>query len=139
MQLYFSIALSLFIAFFSFGQEKKIDSLIHIFEKLDSDTQKLNLLEELNPLIIDYPIDNSVYYFNKMVEISIKNDNPELEAMGYRCLSEYYLKMGDYLNSKKNGEKSIIDVNAKTYLLGINQLGRVYDHFREFEKALEIF
>ncbi|MFD2916818.1 tetratricopeptide repeat-containing sensor histidine kinase [Psychroserpens luteus] len=127
------------VSIMSYGQNRKIDSLINKFESLNSDTKKLNLLEELNPMIFDTTLSNSTYYFKEMVKIAKKNQNIELEAMGYRCLSEHYLREGDSLNAKKYGLKTIIDLDKRTYLLGINQLGRVYDHFREYDKAIEIY
>lgn len=138
------ILLFLFLAtFFHFinAQQSKIDSLKTILKETSSIEKRLPILESLTSILISKSnLKESTIYFSEMSIISKKLNNQELEARGYRYLSEAYLKNMDSIQSVSFAKKTIkTDNSLKGFLLGVNQLGRVYHQFQFYKKAIDTY
>lgn len=142
-QLYIS-ALFSFFSLFTYGQQKEIDSLISIFNKSKSDIKKLQILSKLNPILNDFknPKESSIY-FNKMRDLSLKTKNDTLLLQSYLFLSQSAIKENNYKNAETYAKKSIKSIDSikyeKSFVKGLIQLGRVYDHFKDYERAINTY
>lgn len=126
------------------AQEAKLDSLKAAVQKATNENQKLNALDSLCLFLINQNSSKeSIPYFEEFIEIAIKLKREKLESSGYRYLSESYMRLGDSIPSINNAKKSLVlGVNkreAREHLLSSNQLGRVYDRFKQYDKAIETY
>lgn len=124
-----------------YSQQSKIDSLKIILKETSSIEKRVLILESLNSLLISKSnLKESIIYFSEMISISKKLSNKELEARGYKYLSEAYLKDMDSIKSISFAKKAIeTDNSLKGFLLGVNQLGRVYHQFQLYNLAIRTY
>jgi len=132
------------ISTFSFSQQKKIDSLKNILTNEQKIEEKVKILDLLNNLLINSSKpDESIIYFEQMAQLSKETANIPLETKAYRYLSESFMRKNDLSNAVLFANKSLqIDDSLQIingYLTDLNQLGRVYYHFQNFNKAIEIY
>ncbi len=139
-QLYFSLVLFLFIATV-YSQQNTIDSLKMLLRKASTDKEKLEALSELSKeLISKGEPKESLPYFEDLAKLANKQKDFTKEFMAYRYISESYIKLNDSTKAYEFANKSHKDKNdVNDYLLAMNQLGRAYDHFNDYKKAVETY
>ena len=138
------LILSLFISFNLLGQKSKIDSLKDVLKKTLLEKDRLLALEGLNKsLMRSGKIKESIPYFIEMAELANKSNNHYVESRGYNYISEAYMKKMDSVNAILFAKKAINLTDnkndLKNYLISINQLGRVYYHFRSFQNSIDTY
>lgn len=141
--LYISVFFT-FFSLFTYGQQKEIDSLKKVLINSTSDTEKLKVLNKLNPLLNDLnKPDESLIYFENMRDLSIKTKNDTLLSQSYYFLSESAIKENDYKKAETYIIEAIKSIDTikykKSFVKGIIQLGRVYDFFKDYEKAISTY
>lgn len=126
------------------AQTKSADSLKTILETTTQKEQRLSILENLNKILISKSsLKKSLSYFNEMEALAEEFENHELQSRANKYISEVYIKEMDSTNALKYANKALsiseANGNVKNYLLDINQLGRVYYHFQQYENALKTY
>jgi two-component sensor histidine kinase len=128
----------------AYSQQNDIDSLKNLLlEKVD-ESDKLNIYKELTDKIVKADILNeNIDIVKDYYNLSTKTENYNYIHDVSIHLTEYYMANNDSLDSYNYGKKSLI-ASKKTkdisnILLSANQLGRAYDHFRNFKKAIEYY
>lgn len=145
MKLYLTIIITFFLYFInSYGQQTKIDSLKVELTSSKTEMKKIETLKTLNKILFDQaPPEESIEYFNKMLNLSIKLKNYELEAESYKYISEYYMNKSDFKNAEKTCIKAInLCKTQKLFenaIISLNQLARVYHHFQKYETAIKYY
>lgn len=135
------IVLILLFSSICYSQDKKVDSLKNLLNNTENEIKKLSILES----IISYSSDNglidkTVSYCHELVSIAKNTDSLSLQLLGYRCISESFILKGNFTEAEKFGLLSFNEkADIRDYLLGVNQLGRVYLDNSKVYKAIETF
>lgn len=133
----------LLVSFFTFSQNKELDSLEQIVENYKKrDTVKVNLLNKLSDQYIATDISKSKELINEAVEISKQLNNTQSLIKSYSNLASYYVVSGEYdqalqlsLKTKKLQEKNN-DLEGVVFTNG--NIARVYNHMGKTDDAIKI-
>jgi len=137
--------LLLIISFSLSSQQRQIDSLKHEISLLKPNQQKLDVLNKLNTLMLyNGDKDNEIIKYNKlMIELAMKLSKPKIEHRAYKNIAKYYLKNEKYKLAEnyalKSKELAIGKKFKEEYLESCTLLGRIYNHFDYFQKAIECY
>jgi len=128
-----------------FSQQRQIDSLKHEISLLNANQKKLDLLNKLNTIMIyNGDKDNEIIKYNEfMIELARKLSKPKIEHRAYKNLGKYYLKNEKYKLAEKYALKSkelaITKEFKEEYLESCTLLGRIYNHFDDYQKAIKCY
>ena len=144
MKLYLSYIIVFLYFINTFSQQTKIDSLKVELSKTKIETKKLTILEALTTILINGATPSeSLAFFNEFAKISKELNDKEKESRAYKYISECYIKLEDFEKAEKYA-KYALNISSKSddtnfYLIDINHLGRVYNHFQKYDLAIETY
>jgi len=128
---------------FSYGQQKKVDSLLQLLSQTQEEVAKLKILDQLNEYYINTSTKKLIENSKEIVGLAKDLQKPVYLAKAYRYIAEAGLRTHNFEMAKKNAEIAlIIDDSLQDYknlVLDYNQLGRAYYNFNRPEKAIEIY
>jgi len=125
-----------------FGQEgSKIDSLKLKLDDAFYKEDRLKILVILSKeLSGNSNIEYSKNYFEEMYDLADESNDVSLKVLADIYISDGYMKNHDFENSEKYALRALNQKGDKEdKMRGFNQLGRVYDRFGSFEKAISAY
>ncbi|OFX44630.1 MAG: hypothetical protein A2046_01225 [Bacteroidetes bacterium GWA2_30_7] len=134
------------------SQNKKIDSLLKAYNKVNHDTDKINLL--INKIGLEFELinaDSAIHYYNKAFNLATDIDNKYLKAkslqqIGFVNLSKgnfsealnYFLKSNEeFLSISETTKKS--NEMEKAHCSCLSSIGIIYSNLGIYNKAIDFF
>jgi len=131
-----------FVYWLSIGQQQRIDSLkIHIKNTVSA-SDKLKLLDSISYELINYGDDQAeeIKYFFSYYDLAKKQKNNSFQAQALRTIAVYYQKKENFDKALDYVKQSLvlsIDHNDKRNIIyNYIQLGRIFNHFDDYPKAI---
>lgn len=102
------ILLTILLAFSSaYSQERVVDSLAAVLERLKDNHQKVKLLHRMVSSTWDFSFDRAFLLAQKEMELANKIDDPEAKTIAFTDLGMYYYFIGDYKTADLNYKKAL--------------------------------
>jgi tetratricopeptide (TPR) repeat protein/serine phosphatase RsbU (regulator of sigma subunit) len=141
--------------FFGFSQQPRIDSLLTILIKSNSDTTRLGLYIKIGKAYEEVSADSASNYYQKAINLG-EQIAPNTNSGNYKFASALKLKSlalhqfgnlkaeeGEFNLALENYTKALAireTIDDKTEIFNtLNQMGIAYFYLSEYEKAIEIF
>lgn len=127
---------------YAYSQQTKIDSLKNVLEKTETSAKRLEVLTGLTKLIANkFGYEKEQKYFRELLSLSKELNNKNGEGLFYEFLSEHYMRksLSDSAIHYANKSLQTVLTDVNSYLPAVNQLGRVYHHFEQYEKAIKTY
>lgn len=119
----------------------KLDSLMMVLNRSDTDSKKINTLLEISRFYQGKSYEKAIEYADEAVNLAARMELDSLEALATRTLAVQFFAMGDYRKATTLFFKALEHyevVGDTTGLLIINNnLGVIYDRLKEYDNALE--
>ena len=123
--------------------QQPIDSINQLLQTADSDSRRIELLQQKNQFLLNTSPDSLIENNRKIIKIAQQLNKPELITEAYRYIAEAGLRTHNFKLAKDNAEIALkIDDSLRHYadiILDYNQLGRSYYDFDHPKKAIEIY
>ncbi|MFC2111165.1 tetratricopeptide repeat protein [Bacteroidota bacterium] len=131
------------ISFQSFSNDRAIDSLNNVLLKTQSDTERVNIYNELFIIYKGFDIDKAHKYVKKALKLSKKIKFKRGEAHSLNNIGIVYHRKNEYSKSLEYYNKSLAiteKINDKYRIsMTFNNMGHLYQDLNNPDKALEYY
>jgi serine phosphatase RsbU (regulator of sigma subunit)/Tfp pilus assembly protein PilF len=132
-----------FISFFSFSQNRELDSLYANLEKFEEDTNKVNTYNQLSFKLNNSKLEMSLFFAGKAKELSLDLDYTNGLVSAYSNIGIAYYFKGEYSIALKNHTKAaeILEKvkNYKRLSAVYNNIALIYLDLSEYRSAENYF